>query len=272
VLSACSAAIGQGDGADSGGSDTDTDTDADAAPDTEPTPGQDDSPGSAPLAWREQAVGSSDNVSLTFVATATALGAGDGDLYVAIVSLKPPRAIDEVTGLGLIWHPVRQQCTGRSTAALAMFWAQGSATAGDVTALLAGAASIGSGVLSVHRYTGADPAQPIGASTWANTNGVDGGAACQDGIDTTAYGWSSMDTAAARSLVLVGAHTANYATHEPGDGFTERADHQSGTTSTSAGVAVEEATLDAPAVDLAISGSFGDREPDWAAIAIEIRD
>jgi hypothetical protein len=78
----------------------------------------------------------------------------------------------------------------------------------------------------------------------------------------------NVSTSAATSIVFVGAHTANF-THAPGVGFTEREDLQSGSTSTSAGVAVEE--ISAMTQPPTVTGTFSGR-PDWSAIAIELRD
>jgi hypothetical protein len=235
-------------------------------------PGADGRPGAA-LEWREAAVGTHDNAAdLAVVATPATLSGIAGDLYVAIISTKPPREIQEVDGLGLEWQEVRQQCSGRSTASLAMFWGLGAgAGGGAVSAIMAGDPQAGSAVIAVHRYSGADPEAPIGEVSSANTNGTDGDAACQGGADTAIYALSSLDIGAPGSIVLSGAHTANYA-HEPGDAYTERSDDQSGASSTSSGVAVQDRRLAAPESDLQVTGGFGDKSPDWAVIAVELRE
>jgi hypothetical protein len=229
-----------------------------------------DAPG-AVVTWRGNAAGSLDAVMLSEVATASEISGEAGDLYVAVVSVKPALPVTGITGLGATWTPIREQCGGRDTARLAMFWARTAAAAtGTVTASLNnGTLFLGAAVLSVHRYSGTDPAAPVGNASWANVNGHDESPACTGGVDTQTYAWRSLDTTAAGALVLVGTHTARY-THSPGPGFTEREDRQSGNTADSAGLAVEERLIDLPSSDVRITGSYSG-SPDWSAIAVELR-
>lgn len=225
------------------------------------------------LEWQESAVGAVDAAALDSVTTETGLAGAPGGLYVAFISMKPPRFVQSVSGLGLVWTVVRQQCTGRDTASLALFTALAAETAedGQVTALLAGAAE-GSAVISVHRYRGANPVEPMGDASWANTNGNDlDPLPCTGGVDTSSYQWSSLDVGSAGSIVVSGVHTASYGSHQPGRGYRELADDQSGGNPGSAGVAVQEQRALAPTLDLEVSGGW-DNAPDWAAIAVEIRD
>ena len=153
-----------------------------------------------------------------------------------------------------------------------MFWAlDTSGVSGRVTAAFAASATPSSAVISVHRYAGADATSPVGDVSGANSNGHDGDADCSGGVDTAMYSWSSLDTAGTDSIVVSGVHTANYQSHAPGDGFTERSDDQSGGTSISAGVAVEERQVAQPTSNVKVSGGW-DNAPDWAAIAAELRD
>jgi hypothetical protein len=221
--------------------------------------------------WVEQIAGAADNASLAEIATSTAIGGDAGDLFVAVVSVKPSHAIAAVAGLGLTWRPIHDQCSGRDTARLGTFWAQGEASSpGTVAAKLdTSSPFVGAAVLSVHRYRGVDPVSPIGNASWANTNGADGVLPCTGGIDTASYDWSTLHTATPDSVVFVAAHTARY-THAPGTGFTERTDVQSADLSGSAGIAVEDIAVATPAT-VPVLGTFSDR-PDWAAIAVEIRN
>ena len=239
------------------------------------TPGGDGELGGdrdAPIEWRAAAVGAYDNLLLDDVSTSGELEVEAGDLLIAVVSLKPRRTVELAEGLGLAWHEVRQQCSGRNTAEVAMYWARADAAASGAVSLdLAGAAVSGSALLLVQRYSGADAELPVGAATWANTTGHDGDVACAGGVDTAGYAWASLDTGAPGSVVLAAAHTSSYKTHQPGAGYVERDDRQSGTTPTSAGLAVEESRLEAASSDVMVSGSWA-TEPDWAVVAIEIRD
>ena len=235
--------------------------------------GQDDGGDqSGALAWRSVAVGSADNALVDRITTEQALSGQADDVFVAFVSTKPAREVVGVSGLGLDWHELRQQCSGRSTASLAAYWALATGDSGGrVTASLQ-AAGGGSIVVAVHRYAGADRGDPIGSASSANSNGADSQADCFGGDDTASYSWSTLDTGAPGSVVLSGAHTANYATHPPGEAFTERSDDQSGDTPSSAGVAVEDRRIAEPTSNVNVSGDWSGDEPDWAAIAVELRD
>jgi hypothetical protein len=236
--------------------------------------GQDDGGDpSGPLAWRSVAVGSADNTLVDRITTEQALSGQPGDVYVAFVSTKPAHEVSSLSGLGLDWHELRQQCSGRSTASLAVFWARANGQAnGRVTASLPGVGAAGSILLAVHRYAGGDPDDPIGSVSSANSNGADSAADCFGGNDSAGYSWSNLDTGAPGSVVVSGAHTANYGNHTPGDAFIERSDDQSGDTSSSAGVAVEDRRVAAPTADVTVSGGWPGEEPDWAAVAVELRD
>jgi hypothetical protein len=235
--------------------------------------GQDDGGDpSGALAWRNVAVGSADNTLIDRITTEQVLSGEADDVFVAFVSTKPAREVASVSGLGLDWHELRQQCSGRSSASLATYWALATGDIGGrVTASLQGAGG-GSILLAVHRYAGGDPDDPIGSVSSANSNGADGDADCFGGDDSPGYSWSSLDTGAPGSVVVSGAHTANFANHTPGDAFTERSDDQSGDTSSSAGVAVEDRRFAAPTADVTVSGGWPGEEPDWAAVAVELRD
>jgi hypothetical protein len=223
------------------------------------------------VTWRGHVAGSLDAVMLSEVTTSSELSGEAGDLYLAVVSVKPARPVTAVAGLGAMWTKIREQCGGRDTARIAMFWARpAAAVSGTVTASLNnGTAFLGAAVLSVHRYSGADPAAPVGNATWANVNGQDGSPACAGGVDTEKYEWSSLETTAAGSIVFVGTHTARY-THTPGAGFVERDDRKSADTSESAGLAVEERLVELPAKGVLVAGSYSGA-PDWSVVAVELR-
>jgi len=229
-------------------------------------------PPAAGITWLETASGSRDNAMIADVATDAPIAVAPGDLFLAFVSVKPPHGINSVTGLDLQWTRLRQQCGGRNTARVAVFWATGPMPRASVVkvALNSGVAFQGSAVVSVERYSGADPLQPVGNLSFANTNGADGGAVCSGGTDTLTYDWSTLATTQPGAVIVSGVHTANYS-HAPGTGFTERSDVQSGNNSISAGMAVQDQTIAAPTPGVKISGSFIGNAPDWAAVAVEVR-
>jgi len=238
----------------------------DAAPPTPEGP-----PPAAAITWLETASGSHDNAMIADVATDAPIAVAPGDLFLAFVSVKPPHGITSVTGLDLQWTRLRQQCGGRNTARVAVFWATGPMPRASVVkvALNSGVAFLGSAVVSVQRYSGADPLQPVGNLSFANSNGPDARALCSGGTDTLTYEWSTLATTQPGAVVVSGVHTANYS-HDAGTGFTERSDVQSGNNSISAGMAVQDQTIAAPGA-VTITGGFTGGAPDWAAVAVEVK-
>jgi hypothetical protein len=236
-------------------------------PDAAPTP---EAPPSG-IMWQETVAGSREAETFADVTTTEPIGAAPGDLFLAFVSVKPAHAINSITGLDLTWTRLRQQCGGRNTERTAAFWATGPMPrAGPVTAHLGnGTAFLGATVLSVHRYRGADPLQPVGNLSFANTNGPDAAAVCSGGTDTLTYAWSTLATTQPGAVVVSGVHTSNY-THDPGAGFIERSDVQSGNSGGSAGMAVQDQTIATPGT-VTIAGGFTGGAPDWSAIAVEVR-
>ncbi len=221
--------------------------------------------------WQNSTLGSAENVSLNAISTSTQVSASPNALYLAVISVKPSRSVDSLTGLGLTWSPIRQQCGGRDTAQLSMYWARGAAPVSSVITanLNNGTPFTGSAVIAVHSYSGVDSPSPIGATSWANTVGTDSSALCAGGTDSSAYAWNTLNVEA-NSIVFVGAHTARY-THTPGVGYTERSDDQSGNAVGSAGVAVEDRFFLNPSLNIDVQGSFSNL-PDWAVIAVELRN
>ena len=193
------------------------------------------------------------------------------DLYIAAVSVKRFYRTVSVTGLGLDWNLLRNQCGGRDTGVLAVFWARGSAPiTGPVTAQFGGATDPESAAISVHRYRGANSDNPIGSISWANTNGADDEPTCVGGTDGDRYEWSTVDTSGANSLMVVAAHTASYG-HTPGAGFIERSEEKTNGEDEQTGLAVQERLIANPTTDVTVAGSF-DRNPDWIVVAVELLD
>lgn len=229
----------------------------------------DASDAAAGLGWEGATNGTAEAVSLASISTAELVPADPGAMYLAIVSVKPSRAVSGVSGLGLSWQLVREQCGGRDTARLAMYWASAPAPVATVVTadLNNGTAFLGSAVITVHRFSPAG-AVSIGTASWANINGHDGDPPCTGGIDASTYTWATLDVAAASSTIIAAVHTARY-THEPGYGFVELFDQHSADSGGAAGIAVEAKPADQP-VDNVIEGTFSS-SPDWAAIAVELR-
>jgi len=224
----------------------------------------DDSPpssGSGPVR-QETVTGGSLNSSS--VSTSAPVGTGSDALYLAAVSFKSNLSVTSVSGLGLGWSPVRQQCGGRAQTGIALFQARGSPSAGGVvTANLAGTAS--AAVIAVTRYSGTASTSTIGNVVSANTNGTSG--TCSGGVDTTAYAFD-LASGASNSLVFVAAGMRSK-DHVPGAGYTEIVETYSGSGGSTAGTSLAERLLGS-AGTVNVNGTF-DGTTDWAVVAAEIR-
>ena len=213
-------------------------------------------------ALQQVATGSATNASA--VATAGPVEAESGGLYLAAVSFKPNVPVASVSGLGLAWTPVRQQCGARAQTGIALFQAYGSPSAGGtVTASLASAPS--SAVIAVARYAGASGAGGLGSPVSANTLGISG--ACSGGTDGSSYAFD-LTTSAADSLVFVAAAMRGKS-HAPGAGYTEIAEAFAGDGGSASGTALSERRIGSPAT-VSANGSFSSTV-DWAVVGVEIR-
>ncbi|MFQ5946682.1 MAG: Ig-like domain-containing protein, partial [Anaerolineae bacterium] len=217
-------------------------------------------PGDAVM-YEETQTGEASNAAT--VTTAGSLTGVSGDLYLAAVSMKPYREVTDVSGLGLSWTEGRGQCAGRNQTGVAVWWALGVPTGdGPVTATLAGTPK--NAVIAVSRYSGVDPAMPVGNVVSANTNGTEG--ACSGGSDNAAYSLT-LDTTV-DGAVVYGAAAPRHKTHTPGAGYTERAEIHYGSGGSVAGMAVEDRVV-ATASPVVVDGAFGG-SVDWAVVGLEI--
>lgn len=134
--------------------------------------------------------------------TTPAVAGGTNQLYLVSIANYQNVNVTGVSGLGLTWSEVKAQCSGRSTNGIEIWQAFGSPSSGAVTVTFA--ATTQATVLSVSRYSGADPANPTSGMTGENTLGPNG--ACSGGTtnnsprltltalqnDTTLYTASSV--------------------------------------------------------------------------------
>lgn len=225
--------------------------------DSEPPPPTDGAP-----ARQETVTGGS--AASSSVATSAPLGAGSDQLYLAAVASKPYVGVASVSGLGLAWSPVRQQCGGRSQTGISLFQARGSPSAGGVvTASFAEAPS--NAVIAVSRYSGTSATASIGNVASANTIGTSG--ACSGGVDTAAYAFD-LATGASNSVVFVAAALRSKE-HTPGAGYAEIVETSFGSGGSTAGAALADRAL-ASAGTTSVNGSFSGTV-DWAVVAAEIR-
>ncbi|MFQ5650421.1 MAG: choice-of-anchor D domain-containing protein [bacterium] len=198
------------------------------------------------------------------VSTALELSGVAGHLYLAAISFRPSTEVLSVSGLGLPWTRVRAQCSGRGATGVEVWRALGTPTgSGAVTATFDGGVS--SAVISVARYSGVDPAQPLGEVVFGNTHGEAG--RCSGGADTPAYEFSLSPVGA--GAVVYGATALRNRRHTPGSGYTERDEGSAGRGGNTAGLAVQDRSV-ASASTVRLAGAFNKRV-DWAVIGVEIR-
>lgn len=203
------------------------------------------------------------STSSTSVTTATNLTGVTGHLYLAAISTTSYRTVSAVTGLGVTWTRVAAQCGGRSRTGIELWWAQGAATTGSVTATLESASDAAE--IAVARYSGVAATNPVSPLVAGNTNGVNG--SCSGGSDQSAYSLGVTTTAS--QAVALGVVAIRYRTHTPGSGYTERAEVAIGSGGSVAGIALVDRSVPV-ASSLLLNGSF-DGDVDWAVIGVELR-
>lgn len=187
-------------------------------------------------------------------------------LFVAAIVTRPYRAVTSISGLGLTWTRIIAQCSGRNQTGVELWEAHGTPLNSDpVEASLISTSE--AAVMTVSRYTGVDLADPIGASSTANTIGADAASLCSGGTDSASYSLT-LTTADAGSIIYSAAAIRHRA-HNQGTGYEELAQIAEGTGGYVAGLAVQH--TDAPdAADHIVDGTFSGIV-DWSVAAIELR-
>ena len=148
--------------------------------------------------------------------TDTSLTGVSGHLYLAAVSTKPYRQVSTMTGMGLTWIRVGTQCAGRNQTGIELWWAQGAASSGQVTATLVSAPN--NAVIAVARYGGVALANPVMPLVTGNTNGISGG--CGNATDTATYLFNVSPTQS--NSLVVGAVALRNKIHNSASGYTTR--------------------------------------------------
>jgi hypothetical protein len=218
--------------------------------------------GRGQVVHEETKTGGSSNSNV--VATSAPLMRAGNRLYLAAIATKPKVSVSGVSGLGLDWTRVRAQCAGRNQTGVEVWMAKGVASnSGAVSASFS--AMPANAVIAVSRYAGADTANPLGSLVAGNTLGVDG--ICEGGVDNNFYSFNM--TTALNGAMIYSAATMRNMTHEPGAGFTERAELLQGSQGPVASLAIADRRVVSTAT-VAVSGTFSENV-DWAVVAIEIR-
>jgi hypothetical protein len=187
-----------------------------------------------------------------------------GDLYLAAVTTRLRADVVELTGLGLDWTELVEQCTRQGQSAVSLWWALGlPSDETHVTAMLSDVVANAS--IIVTRYSGVDAVEPFGplpSLVSGNANGIDG--ACSGGIDTKVY---ALPLTTTDYESLVHAAIASTSRHYPGDDWSEIAEQRTGS-GHRANLAVMEKEIPVPGVIL-VEGELAD-EMDWAMAAVEL--
>jgi hypothetical protein len=198
------------------------------------------------------------------VATTGPITGATGHLYVAAVATKSYRLVTNVTGLGLTWTPVTDQCSGRGQTGLNVWSAIGTPSGdGVVTATLESAPS--NAVITVSRYSGVLSSDPIGAVLSGNTLGENG--TCSGGLDNAAYSFDFTTTV--DGAVVFGAATMRTKAHTPGPGFVERIEHSIPDGGNTVSIAVMDQTIVSPSI-VPLAGSLSG-STDWTVVGLEIK-
>jgi hypothetical protein len=216
--------------------------------------------GTTPPTFTEVVQGGSTNSNT--ITTGTSSGGADS-FYLAAVSAKPTRQVVAVTGLGLTWSRLTTQCGGRSQTGVDLWWAQGHAGSGEITATLDTAPI--NAVMAVARYSGVTGQDPVRSLLSANTNGIEG--ECVNGTDTDSFSFTA--TPSHNHSVFVGALALRHRTYVPEPGYTTLTEVAQGTGGDVASVALIERAVPI-ATPIPLEGSLGG-VVDWAVTAVEIK-
>jgi len=234
-------------------------TTPDVEPSEEPSTGH-------PVTFEEIQTGASAR-NLT-VATTGPLTAVPQHLYLASIATKPYRPVNSVSGLGLSWFRVDEQCAGRKQTGVEIWAAHGTSPHdGPVTARLFKKPK--NTVIAVSRYAGVDLLNPVGNVVSGNTNGLEGTCSREKNRrkDQNFYAVDLMTTAP--GSVVFGAIAMRHRTHAPMPGFAQRGIVRQGRGGEVASVLIEDQRV-ASKSNVTLGGQFSGKV-DWAAIGVEIR-
>src|SRR3990167_2577010 len=170
--------------------------------------------------------------------------------------------VGSVTGLGLTWTQIDSQCVDRNAFMVSTWYGSGTLSGdGAVTANLSTGGTLEGAEILVSRYSGVDLASPIGNSSSANDNGVNG--ACTDITSTNAPS-VTIDTTSG-NLVYSAVQKRSRAMT-----WTDLTSRGSAAAATSGDISgVDVADITASSASTVASGTFL-TATDWAIIAVEI--
>jgi len=216
--------------------------------------------GGGPVVFQE--VQSGVSTGLASVSTSASLTAASGNVYLASIGAKSSPAVTGVSGMGLTWTRVRAQCGARAQTGVEVWVGSGTPTSGTVTATLQTAAT--NAVIMVARYSGVDPASPVGNVLSGNELGLSG--PCSGGTDNASF---SFGLSTSQGNLVFGAVAPRSKTLTPGAGYVSRGQVFQGP---DAGSIASVALMDkaASAGTTTVDGTFNSTT-DWAVVAVELR-
>jgi len=200
--------------------------------------------------------------SITSVATNTKITAAFNQLYLTAIAVSPNIQVDNIEGLGLKWNPLESQCAGNNMNNLSLYYALGAPKEDDfITARFNSAIPFqGESTIAVYRYSGVDPAGPIGNITKSNSNGLESGANC-DNIGQISDNFSLSASTSQPDSVIFSAISSDKDFLEPENIYNLRSKLPSFT--------VADRFIGKIEKDISLTGKFS-ASSDWSLISVEI--
>lgn len=219
----------------------------------------------ANIVYQGTVTGGSD--ASTTVSTSTSVAGVSGSFYIAAVATRGSVDVLSVTGMGLSWSQVVQQCSRRRAQNVEIWIGSGTPVTGVVTATMASSPTILNALIAVSRYTGVNLVTPTGSIVSGNTSGVSG--VCISSSDST------LDTASyslplpvsAGNMVFAAVAERNRANTPIG--MAERIEVYRGTSGNVNGLAVED-QVSPSTTTFSVAGTLS-ATVDWSVAAVEIR-
>lgn len=208
----------------------------------------------------------------TSVASAS-LGAGGSDsVYIALISTRSNANVSALSGLGLTWNELKEQCAARAQTRIEAWYAYGAGSSGAVTATHASSAV---SLISVLRLTGVEVSEPVEQALGWNSLGLSG--ACTGGTDNNDAGpWTDLTTVHANSWVIyaVNSRTGTASTWPTTGDWTSRVTNYTAGSGGNVTTHSVETRLFASASTVVTNGAANNLSGavDHCEIAIEIRE
>lgn len=192
------------------------------------------------------------------------LGAGGSDsLYIAYVCTRSNVDVTSVTGLGLTWNLVKEQCGARAQGRIEQYYAYGAGTAGAVTA---NHAACNTSIIGVLRYTGVDSGLNVdGKAAW-NSLGENG--ACSGGTDND-DATGTIVTNNSNAVVIAGFNTRNRAMSATSGWNVRIDDVGAGTGGDIQALTVEDKEIASPSTVTCGAANNLSGTADWCLAAVE---